>query len=509
MITADERTSRRSTTSEPPAPLTADVGRSLTTRLVIRVVAVVLLVLLGYTVVSHRQRRALLEEGTREQAALLAAVLQRSADDLLGRDNPEALDRLLQRALQQDGIFAALVLTRDRVMAGGATELQCLITSLPRPLTGRQQAGRARCGTGVLWTAEPVAGGAATLVVAIEEILINEAVASALRRQLLLALALTGATALVTLVVLRTSLSHPLATIMSAVRALPVTGAAPPMELDRSPREMTQLANLLTKATAELESRRAELLERAEEKARFEQQLARTQKFAMIGRLSGGLAHELGSPLGVIGLRARAICERTHEPAVVTEAEAIEREVERMTTFIQGLLHISRSQGIALRELEVNALLREVVADQSSRAATAGVQLRLHGQPDDVVIEGNRILLRHALNNVIRNAIQALDENEGGGDTVDIRVVADPVEVEILIEDNGPGIRPEELGKVFEPFHTTRVSSQGTGLGLPVSRGIVEEHRGSMRLENRSEGGLRVSIILPRDTTGDPSGAAA
>lgn len=475
---------------------------SLAGRLVLQVVAVVLLVMAAYMVVSHRQRRSLLEESAVHQAELLGAVLQSSAEDLLRQGRVEELDRLLRLVLQADEVYAALLVTAQGPLAGDAEDAACLGASMPQPLPPYQQQGRSRCGTGVTWTALPMREAGGSLVIGIEEVLLRQAVAAALRRQALLAVFMALATGVAVALVLRRSMSQPLRTLVQAVRTLPEGGeAAPgvPLSLGRPPREIAQLAAALEQATAELEARRTELVASVEEKLALERRLAHNEKFAMIGRLSGGLAHELGSPLSVIGMRAQLISEYAQQsPGVLREAEAIRCEVERMTTFIQGLLHLSRSHGINAAPVDVCALAAGVVTDAARQAADAGVRVRLDAPGCDAVIAGNETMLRHALHNVVRNAVQALAGARGGTREVVVRVAADRDNVALVVEDTGPGIPPQDLPKVFEPFHTTRASSDGIGLGLPVSRGIVEEHRGQMTVENRARGGVRATIVLPR-----------
>jgi signal transduction histidine kinase len=472
---------------------------SLIARLVLQVVGVVLLVTAIYMVVSHRQRSALLEESTLHQAELLGAVLQSSAEDLLRQGRVDELDRLLRLVLQDKDVYAALVISESGPLAGDASNAACLMASLPQPLPSYQQRGRSRCGAGVAWTALPMREAGGVLIVAIEEVLLRQAVAAALRRQVALAVFMVLATALALSLLLQQSMSQPLRILLQAVRRLPASGAAAPLVLRSAPREIVQIATALQQATAELEIRRGELVARGEEQMALERRLAQNERFAMIGRLSGSLAHELGSPLSVIGMRAQLIAESAQQlPGIRREAETIRREVERMTTFIQGLLHLSRTQGIAAVPLDLCALVEELVADMAQGAAASGVTVRIDAPDCCAAVAGNETMLRHALHNVIRNAVQAVTAARGGKKEVVARVVGDRESIALLVEDTGPGIPPADLPWVFEPFHTTRASSDGIGLGLPVSRGIVEEHRGQMTIENRPEGGVRVTIVLPR-----------
>lgn len=176
----------------------------------------------------------------------------------------------------------------------------------------------------------------------------------------------------------------------------------------------------------------------------------------------------------------------------------IRREVERMTTFIAGLLHLSRTQRLAGAPVDVCAMTEEVIADIAPLAAEQGVNVSFEAADGAALVAGHETMLRHALHNVLRNAVQAAATDAGGWTKqVAVRVDNTGTEIALVVEDTGSGISQEDLPRVFEPFHTTRADSSGIGLGLPVSRGIVEEHGGRITIENRAEGGVRAAIILP------------
>jgi two-component system, NtrC family, sensor kinase len=455
----------------------------------------IIIVLLGtYMAVSHRQRMALLEDGVIQHAELLGAILHRTAEDLLEQGRFDDLDRILRLAQQSDEVYAAYVTASGFLIAGYAFDFRCLEEQLPR-LSAQRQAGYSACGRGVQWSAMPVRDGTLALVVGIEQILAKDAVAAALRRQVLLALLLAVATTAAVSIILQRSLSQPLGTIVAAVRELGGGGGPASLPVATS-REIEQLPAPLRGARQELAARETELRARAEEEVAL-QRLAQTERFAMMGRLSGGLAHELASPLSVIGLRAQRIGERAAEDrALQDEAHAISREVERMTAFIQGLLHISRAQGLVTAPVDMRAVAEAVVEEMEARLSGTGVELAFAGADYPMLVEGEETMLRHALHNVMRNAARALQDHHDEG-RIEVRLATSETQVMVTVEDTGPGIPEERLPLVFEAFYTTRDSQQGVGLGLAVTKGIVEEHGGHVHIENRAEGGLRVVFILP------------
>jgi signal transduction histidine kinase len=466
-------------------------------RLSLALVAAVLLIMAGYMVVSHQQRRELLLEGLAQEVELLGGVLWISADEMLEEGRVAALDERLRMTLQAEEVFAAVVLdAAGAVMAGDATDLPCLRRHLPAVPAAHQVSGRAGCGAGTQWLSLPLRSLDGSLVVALEEVLIDRSVAAALQRQLLLVLALVLTLAAAILVILRRVLSEPLDRIMTAVRALAETGTAPPVRLDPSAGELVQLAEVLNDTVAQLEAKRAELLRQAEEQLALERKLRVSEKFATIGRLSGGLAHELGSPLSVIGMRADALRGAADAaPAARIQAEAISMEVHRMSLFLEGLLHMSRQRGILFERVDITEVLRAVVADLAGHAERAHVGMQFDSEAGPVTVLGQETLLRHALRNLVRNAIQALRDHPGER-RVWLRMSRNTHEIRITVEDNGPGIPEDQMKEVFQPFYTTR-DATGIGLGLPISHGIIEEHGGELHLENRVEGGACAVVVLP------------
>jgi C4-dicarboxylate-specific signal transduction histidine kinase len=112
-------------------------------------------------------------------------------------------------------------------------------------------------------------------------------------------------------------------------------------------------------------------------------------------------------------------------------------------------------------------------------------------------VKGDEAMLSHVVRNVVRNAVQSLRERVSSR-RVDITVRVQPDIVLITVEDNGTGIGADQMPYLFEPFHTTKPAGEGMGLGLAISHGIVVEHGGEIIIENRVEGGVRVTIQLPR-----------
>lgn len=231
------------------------------------------------------------------------------------------------------------------------------------------------------------------------------------------------------------------------------------------------------------------------------QHIGRSEKLASIGRLAAGLAHEINNPL--TGVLTFAHLVRDRMPAVGQDWEDLNliiHETQRAAEVVQGLLEFARERQTTKRAVDVNAVIQRMVRLVENQQEMRKVHIEqdyAHNLPD---ILGDANQLQQVLLNLFLNAAAAMAE--GGILTITTRY--DDQHVIISVADNGCGIKPEHLDKVFDPFFTTKPVGQGTGLGLSVSYGIVEQHGGSIELESKVDIGSTFTIRLPRgiDTTG-------
>jgi signal transduction histidine kinase len=225
------------------------------------------------------------------------------------------------------------------------------------------------------------------------------------------------------------------------------------------------------------------------------EQLRHAERLATVGRLAAGLAHELGTPLSIVSGHAQMIWGReVAGEAVVTSARAIDREADRMGRIVRQLLDFARRkgpEGSACNAIDVTsrcvALLRPM-AEQYR----VGTRLEVPREPLRAAIDEDS--LQHVLTNLAVNAVQAM-QNGGTLRVVLSRAPArqrpgdELVErVRIDVGDTGQGIAPEVLPHVFEPFFTTKQPGEGTGLGLAVVYGIVDDHRGWIEIDTGKRG---------------------
>ncbi|MEW6324554.1 MAG: PAS domain S-box protein [Nitrospirota bacterium] len=253
------------------------------------------------------------------------------------------------------------------------------------------------------------------------------------------------------------------------------------------------------------------------EKVMLEQQVRQAEKLAAIGQLTAGLAHEIGTPLSVIGGRAEYMLRKmAADDPLRTNLERIIGQIERITKIVNQLLSFTRTRPLELRPVAVPALVREVLAlvEHPLKEHRIVVKVDCGAALPEVPADPDQ--LQQVLLNLIMNAIQAMP---GGGAltiraarTVPRRQREDPLDdryVKIEIADQGAGIPPEHLPKIFDPFFTTKEVGKGTGLGLAVSNSIAHKHGGWLRVQSRVGEGSVFSLYLPLqpDPAKDETGA--
>jgi two-component system NtrC family sensor kinase len=231
-------------------------------------------------------------------------------------------------------------------------------------------------------------------------------------------------------------------------------------------------------------------------------QLASTERLAAIGRLAGGVAHEINNPLGGI-LAFAQILQREEVSAEECRdyIGEIERSALRCKAIVESLLRFSRqAPQIKRRVLSLNDVVRDAVRLAGQKmGARPGVRVRLDLAQDLRPILGDANQLQQVVVNLLANAFDSLI---GDGD-IDISSFGQHGDVVLSIADSGSGIAREHMATLFDPFFTTKEEGKGTGLGLAVSYAIVQEHGGRILALNRSAGGAEFVVTLPQTTSDD------
>ena len=244
----------------------------------------------------------------------------------------------------------------------------------------------------------------------------------------------------------------------------------------------------------------AKVEERTGELRAAQATLVRTEKLSSLGKLSASIAHEINNPLAGILTFAKLMI-RTIEHGPVGEAERrtlvrqlalVQRETERCTAIVRNLLDFARERPLQLKDVDVNHVVDEVYSLVANQTAMLGVEASKDLAPVPKV-EADFGQLRQAFLNIVINAVEAM--GKGGHLRVSTRPLPEQGAMEVVFQDDGPGISPELMQQIFDPFFTTK--EKGTGLGLSVVYGIVERHKGRVSVESEPGKGTRFTIWLP------------
>lgn len=247
----------------------------------------------------------------------------------------------------------------------------------------------------------------------------------------------------------------------------------------------------------QLRAREAELEAALTRLENAKKSLAAQDRLASLGMLSAGVAHELNTPLAVLQGSIEKLLETVSIPSTQERLLRMQRVATRLRSISEGLLDFARVKKQSTERVVIRPLFDEawklLALDEKSGAASFE-----NAVPATCEVIGNADRLIQVFVNLLRNGLQAIPEENGR-----IRVAAAPLPGPaagwaITVEDNGPGIPEDVLPEIFEAFITTRLDSRGTGLGLTVSEGIIQQHGGSIRAANKPGGGARIEISLPR-----------
>ena len=246
--------------------------------------------------------------------------------------------------------------------------------------------------------------------------------------------------------------------------------------------------------------------------ARFQREAAQRERLSSLGRLSTVIAHEIRNPLMIIRASLASLRAEDSSPAERREAVAdIDDETKRLNRLVAEVLDFAKPLRFDLGEAQVNDICRASASAAWAGRPEPGVQLDLDPHLPPVVTDGER--LRHALVNILSNARQAVEEARPGDGAAAAPAVAVSTRrhgdrVVLVVRDRGTGIAPEHMAHIFDPYFTTRRA--GTGLGLPISKNIVEGLGGTLAVRSQPGAGTEIRIELPLVAgVQAPAGAAA
>ena len=229
-------------------------------------------------------------------------------------------------------------------------------------------------------------------------------------------------------------------------------------------------------------------------------ELAHVARVSNLGQLASSLAHELNQPLGAILRNAEAAELFLQDPSpdleeIRTILADIRADDQRAGAVIDRMRGLMKRREVERRLLDLNVLVGEVVALVRSDAELRRVRLVLETNPALPPVQGDRVQLQQVLLNLVLNALDALNDNLPESRLVTLRTQPAGASIEVSVSDQGHGIPADKLVRVFEPFYTSKPN--GLGMGLAISRSIIEAHGGRLWAENKAEGGAVFTFALP------------
>jgi signal transduction histidine kinase len=235
------------------------------------------------------------------------------------------------------------------------------------------------------------------------------------------------------------------------------------------------------------------------ERMDLESQLSQAEKMSSIGLLAAGVAHEVNTPLAVISSYAQLLSKHINGDTKLADlTDKITRQTFRASEIVNNLLNFSRTSATEFSDVNINRVIAETLTLLEHQFKTSRIKVETGFYQELPLIHGNAGKLQQVFLNLFVNAKDAM---AGSGGTLRI-TTANGTGVQITISDTGAGIAPEHINKIYDPFFTTKISpregqSRGTGLGLSVTYGIIQEHAGKIRVESLPGKGTTFHLEFP------------
>ena len=258
------------------------------------------------------------------------------------------------------------------------------------------------------------------------------------------------------------------------------------------------VAAVVTAVVLHFRLKRRELQARAAER-----RASKAERLAELGSMTGGLAHEIKNPLSTVVLNAQLLKEEVEESGINGEqsdritrrTDALQREAERLREILEDFLRFAGRMKLDPTPTDVRLLVDQLVDFFHPQCERAGILLREDFQSDSLIAKVDDSLLKQAILNLLINALQSMEGDEKQDKELLVRVEHGAEELGIHVIDQGSGIDPDQMDSIFRPYVSTK--SGGTGLGLPTTQRIIEEHGGRIEVHSVPGQGSDFTIRLP------------
>jgi signal transduction histidine kinase len=316
--------------------------------------------------------------------------------------------------------------------------------------------------------------------------------------------------ALLTNLLSRFWIGAPLARMIRSMKRVRAGDLSPPREPSRGG-EVGETLREFELLVGDLRDARTRLEGEADSRRRLEEKLREVDKLATVGQLAAGLAHEIGSPLQVLEGRLAGLESRATDAETRRVASILLEQARRITRIVSQLTSLARRRRELSPALDVETPVRTVVELLEGEARRRGIALAITAERPLPPIEADADAIQQLTLNLVRNSLTATP----AGGRIDVRVARSTFEgadrhprdaIRISVRDTGCGMDEETRAHAFDVFFTTRASEGGTGLGLAVVKGIVDEHGGRVEIRSEPPPGAELAIDLPVVRGGEHDG---
>ncbi len=486
------------------------IGVRLTVSLVVPLVA--LTVLVG--VLYQRRSQELLREELGKEGRAVALVVQIASEDYLRDLQFTDLKQLIDRATGYEHVLGFRLFDASGKIIYQSTSLEPYPfrhqTELHQVLAQRKLIEMRRFigKESVVGFIEPLVDRSARLQGAVQvlqlESYIHEDSMSTLKFILSLIVVMAIAIIAVVMVVTRVSITRPVAELVTSFREIGAQGVAARVPVHGDD-EFGWLAREFNGMCERLQAARLSLATEQERRRQIETRLRNAERLAGLGRLAAGLAHEIGTPLNVISGRAESLIRTVDGNDIAQKhLRIITAQTERIVRIVRDMLDFARQKPPRRVATDLAGAVRDVLDLVEAQLAKRSVRVETVFPDELPTIVADPDQLQQVFLNLTLNAMDAMPQ--GGTLRISLapEVLTDPARgglpkscVTVCFADTGTGIAPEVRNHVFDPFFTTKEAGQGTGLGLSVSYGIIEEHSGWFELTSDIDAGTRITVVLP------------